>query len=134
MYPFSDYELRKIEQLPEEIADLAQKYPIDIVNVAESLEEPPFPENYIPEIIEVYYGDSEVSDILVVQGEIRSFTTRELEENEAVIAVHIDGKWVYIEIEGKELINKLDGIVLPSVIADVPTLAQSIAAKKIPLI
>ncbi len=134
MYPFSDYELRKIEQLPKEIADLAQKYPIDIVNVAESWEELSFPENYIPEIIEVYYGDSAVSDVLVVNGEIQSFTTRELEENEAVIAVHIDGKWAYIQIEGKELINKLDEIILPSVIADVPTLAQSIAAKRIPLI
>jgi hypothetical protein len=125
-YKFSEDELRSIAKLPTKIAKLAYKYPIDIINVAESWSAPPYPENYIPEIIEIFYGENEESDILIHNGQLKEFNPRNLDENMPLIAVQIDGQWAYIQIEGEEVINRLDNVILPSVLLDPSILVKSI--------
>lgn len=109
----TEYEHKIISKLPSEIASLADKYPIQVMNVANSWEIQPLPENYIPHYISVFCGDSEESSIFFLDGELVDYTPVNVERKNTSLSVRIDGNFVYIEIEGQEILNKLGGVVLP---------------------
>ncbi|RUR72658.1 hypothetical protein DSM107007_56720 [Nostoc sp. PCC 7120 = FACHB-418] len=71
MNKFSDYELSLLAKLPLDIAALANEHRIDIMNAAECWDEPPFPDNYIPEMIEIYYGNTPRPSCVYCQWRIR---------------------------------------------------------------
>ncbi|GAX39001.1 hypothetical protein [Nodularia sp. NIES-3585] len=129
MTNFSAYDLKQIAKLPPAIAALAEKYPSDILNAAEVWDEPPFPENHIPEIIEIYYGETEVSDVLIINGEIKDFRVRDVDDN-TPISVLIDDQHTYLQIEGKEIMNRLGGVILPELFIDPTTLIKSVLGEK----
>ncbi|MBD2438854.1 hypothetical protein [Nostoc sp. FACHB-110] len=125
MSEFSDYELQLLSKLPLDIALLANNYRIDILNAAEFWDEPPFPENYVPELVEIYYEDAESPHVFIRNGKLEDYTLIASETNAKSIAVQIDHQWAYIQIEGQEILNRLGGVVLPEVIVDLPTLTNS---------
>ncbi|MCF2151948.1 hypothetical protein IQ276_037195 [Desmonostoc muscorum LEGE 12446] len=123
-YPFSEYDLREIAKLPSDISALANKYPCEIINVADAWNDDPFPDGYIPRIFEIYYGTSENANVYIVDGVLQEYNVPEFEGNAPSVSVLFDGNFAYIEIEGREILNKLGGAVLPSVTINPSTLVQ----------
>jgi len=111
----TEYERNKIAKLPAKIAELADRYLIQVLNVADSWDKKPLPENYTPHYVSVYCGDNEDSSMLVLDGELIDFTPVEAERKSTSLSIKIDGTFVYIEIEGQEILNKLGGVVLPEI-------------------
>jgi hypothetical protein len=129
-YTISPADLEQIAKLPPEIAALAPKYPIQLVNVADSWNNKPLPENYIPRDIEVYCGDSEEVLIYVLEGEILDFNPVEADRKSTSLSVRIDGDFVYIEIEGKEILNKLGGVILPEISFSPEEILQNLVTER----
>lgn len=126
MTKFSPDELENLAKLPPEIAALADKYPVEIVNAAEFWNDPLFPDNYIPHLVEIYYGNTDGPDVFVMDGELISFHMRHLEAVTPIIAVQIDDQWAYIQIKGQEILNRLGGVVFPDVIINPTTFLHSV--------
>ncbi|MBD2303437.1 hypothetical protein [Nostoc sp. FACHB-190] len=122
---FSDYELQLLSKLPLDIALLANNYRADILNAAEFWDEPPFPENYVPELVEIYYGDADSPHVFIRKGKLEDYSLIDSDANAKSIAVQIDHQWAYIQIEGQEILNRLGGVVLPEVIIDPIALTNS---------
>ncbi|MFN6572021.1 hypothetical protein [Dendronalium sp. ChiSLP03b] len=127
-FPLSDYQLQVISKLPLEIAALADKYPSDIFNAAEYCDRPPFPDGYIPHFIEIYYReDADNSDVLIIDGVIKDYKiSDEAHTKDQFIGMQIDDEWAYIQIEGRVILNRLGGLILPNVLADSATLINSV--------
>jgi len=126
MNKFSDYELSLLAKLPLDIAALANEHRIDIMNAAECWDEPPFPYNYIPEMIEIYYGNTPSPHVFIVNGELEDYRLDDLDLNTKSIAVQIDDQWAYIQIEGQEILNRLGGVILPDVVIEPTALLNSV--------
>lgn len=126
MNNLSEYELQLLTKLPLDIVALVNNYRTDVINAAEFWNEPPFPENHIPEFIEIYYGDAESPHIFIMNGEIKDYKVSNLPDNTKSISVLIDDQWAYIQIEGKEILNRLGGVVLPDVLVSPSTLINSL--------
>lgn len=114
-FSLTEYERNKISKLPAEIAALADRHLIQVLNVADSWDKQPLPENYSPHYISVYCGDDEDSSILVLDGELIHYTPVKAERKSTSLSIKIDGNFVYIEVEGQEILNKLGGVVLPEI-------------------
>ncbi|MBD2451149.1 hypothetical protein H6G76_29270 [Nostoc sp. FACHB-152] len=113
-YPLNQRDWQIISKLPPEIASLADRYPSEILNTADSWDEEPFPNGYIPESIEVYCGDEEV--VFIIDGLLDFYQPTTIGRNSTSLTVMIDSNFAYIEIEGKEILNKLGGVVLPDIV------------------
>lgn len=53
-YEFSESDLQRIIKLPAWIQTLKDKYPVSVVNTADTWEEQPLPEDYIPKEVEIF--------------------------------------------------------------------------------
>lgn len=114
-YPLGDDDWQRITaKFPPDIAVLAQKYPCEIYNALDALDSEPLPHNYIPKAIDVYNDVDDEPVFQVWEGELERYVPSE-RKNAAAIQVGSDGNWVYIEIEGKVILNKLGGVILPEV-------------------
>jgi hypothetical protein len=125
MKNLSEYEWQLLTKLPLDVAALVDNYHTDIINAAEFWNEPPFAENYIPEFIEIYYGDAESPHIFIVNGELKDYDVNLL-DNTKSISVLVDDQWAYIQIEGQVILNRLGGVVLPDVLVSPSTLINSL--------
>ena len=125
-YTLSYSEIEDIRKMPDWVGELAQKYPVEIVNASEVWEREKFPRNYIPETIEIFYGNPERPQIVVFGNEVVTFLVTPPEIK--TITVFIDSYCAYVEVEGKEIVNKLGGVILPEVIVE-PSRLISIAIK-----
>ncbi|MBA3920214.1 MAG: hypothetical protein H0X31_00325 [Nostocaceae cyanobacterium] len=114
----SRYQLEQIKKLPPEMIMWASKYPVEIVNLAESLDDDELPSNYVPEMLEVYYGVQDSPSIFVHNGVLKDFDMETARKQNPSVSVMVDDRWVYIEIEGNILLNKINGIILPDVSID----------------
>ncbi|MBD2596049.1 hypothetical protein H6G74_17200 [Nostoc spongiaeforme FACHB-130] len=128
MIEFSDYELKALSKLPFDIAVLANNelYRNSLMNAADYWDEPPFPENHIPEFIEVYYGDADSPHIFIVNGELQDYDVANLPDTSKTISVLVDDQWTYIEIEGKVILNRLGGAILPDILVSPSSLVDSL--------
>jgi hypothetical protein len=114
-YPLSDDDWQRITaKFPPDIAVLAHNYPCEIYNALEALDNEPLPNNYIPQAIDVYNDVDEEAIFQVWEGKLERYVPTE-RKNAAAIQVGIDGNWVYIEIEGRVILDKLGGVILPFV-------------------
>lgn len=123
-YHFSEYDLREIAKLPSDIAVLANKYPCEIINIADAWNDDPFPDGYIPRIFEIYYGTSDDANVYIVDGVLQDYNVPEKDGHTSSVSILFDGNFAYIEIEGREILNKLGGAVLPHVTIDPSTLVN----------
>lgn len=126
-YSLNQQDRAIISLLPAEIAALADKYPSEILNTAESWDEEPFPCGYIPEFIDVYCGDESV--VFIADGELKFYQPIVIARNLTSLTVMIDSNFAYIEIEGKEILNKLGGVILPDMITSPSALMIEIAGE-----
>lgn len=127
-YDFVPCELEAIAKLPVEMQALKDKYPIQIVNVADYFFEPPLPEGYVPEILEIFYDLASEPAMLFLHGKLDCFTPQAPDPNASLVAVMADGHWVYTEIEGKVLLDRRGGLVLPEVAVNPDALLQASVA------
>jgi len=116
---FSKYELEQLKKLPPEVIMWASKYPIEIINVAESLDDDTLPHGYVPKMVEVYYDIKAAPSIFVHNGVLEDFDIESARKQQQSISMMVDNIWVYIEVEGNIVLNKLGGIVLPNITVDV---------------
>ena len=125
-YKLSDIELQEIAtKMPPDIVALSNKYPIEVLNAAEFLETPPLPDNYTPKIVEIYYANTESPGVFIKEGKLENYVIREPDKDRNLIAVMLDYEWTYIQIEGKVILNRLGGVILPDVLIDPKTLIHS---------
>lgn len=122
---FNEYELGLLSKLPLDVVALAGKYRTDILNAGEFFDEPPFEDGYVPELIEIYYGDAESSHVFVKDGILQEYNLIDLDSNSKSISVQIDSQWAYIEIEGQVILDRLGGVKLPEVIVNPAALTKS---------
>ncbi|MBW4458325.1 MAG: hypothetical protein KME55_40245 [Nostoc indistinguendum CM1-VF10] len=95
-------------------------------NVVDSWDEEPIPDGCSLESFEIYYGTANIPQICVVNGVLKQYELPEVEENNSSITMISEGDFVYIEIEGKEFINKIRGVILPQVITNPSVLLNNI--------
>ncbi|MCC5640008.1 hypothetical protein LC593_30105 [Nostoc sp. CHAB 5844] len=126
-YPLTERDRAMISKLPPEIAALANKYPSDIFNAAESWNDPSFPDNYIPETIEIFCDNESV--VFIQDGELQDYQPTIAERNSTTITVIIDSNFAYIEIEGQEILNKLGGVIFPDIFVSHSELILEIAGE-----
>ncbi|WP_414541659.1 hypothetical protein [Nostoc sp. CCY0012] len=117
-------------KLPSDIATFANKYFIqyfnEFVNTIDSWHDEPLPDGYIPHSFEIYYGTSHSPHIHIVDGVLEEYTLPELEKNSPSVTLIIDSNFVYIEVEGKEILNKIGGAILPKIITNPSLLLSSL--------
>jgi len=125
-YEFSECDLQRIIKLPTWIQELKDKYPVSVVNTADTWEQQPLLVDYIPREIEVFYGDDvDDSDLFIRDGKLYSFSLREpVDAN--VIQVLIDGNWAYIQVEGQIVLDRLGGVILPEVVVNPEAILHSV--------
>jgi len=108
-----------IEQtLPPELQEFGYAYPNATFNAARAWNLPALTET--PQDIEIYYGDeSDGPDRYVVGDRIKGFSWEEPSADDLnVIQVAGDDDWIYIEVEGWVLLDRIQGVSLPEAIAD----------------
>lgn len=115
-YELSPAQIEEIDsKLPPQFAALKDKYPVAISNAAEYYDAPPFEEGYVPEIIEVYYGEeADSAGILAWNGSV-SVDLNNYQPNSLVLMKQIDGQWAYIQIGSIILLDRAIGVVLPPI-------------------
>lgn len=109
-------QLEDIKELPLEFQLLAQKYPNSIASAALDWSEPPLSESEPITEISVYYtDDGEEPDIFINhQGELEDFITNIPHSND-VLCISVSGRWAYIELEGKVILDRIKNFQLPLV-------------------
>lgn len=128
MREFSEYELGVLSNLPMDLAVLANQESnrVSMINAAEYYNEPPFPDNYIPEFIEVYYQDADSPHIFIVKGQLKDYNVANLPDVTKTVSVLIDDEWAYVEVEGHVILNRLGGVILPDVLVNPSNLVDSL--------
>jgi len=106
------------KKLPRELQQLGYAYPNAAFNAATDWDQPPLTQT--PQDIEIYYGDeSDGPDREVVGGRLDIFSWEEPSADDLnVIQVAGDDDWIYIEVEGWVLLDRIQGVSLPEAIAD----------------
>lgn len=115
-YELSPAQIEEIDsKLPPQFAALKDKYPVAISNAAEYYDEPPFEEGYVPELIEVYYGEeADSAGIFAWNGSV-SVNLNNYQPNSPVLMKQIDGQWAYIQIGSITLLDRAGGVILPPI-------------------
>jgi len=107
------------QTLPPELQEFGYAYPNATFNAAVDWNQPVLTET--PQHVEVYYGDeSDGPDREVIGGQLDSPSLEEPSADDLnVIQVCADGHgWIYIEVEGWVLLDRIQGVSLPEAIAD----------------
>ena len=112
-YEFALYELQQIALLPLDIQALKDKYPVDIANVAEYYFEPPLELGYKPTVVEFFYDDASEPEMMILDGKLDCLEPRKPNPNYPLTAMMVDGHWVYMEIEGRVLLDRRGGMIMP---------------------
>jgi hypothetical protein len=112
----------EFNQLFPDMSDFANTYFIkhynEFINAVDSWDEEPFPDGYIPHNIEVYYCKAHSPHIYIVDGVLEDYDLPDLSENNSSVTLIIDSIFAYIQIEEKEILNKLGGVILPEIITN----------------
>lgn len=127
-YELSPAQIEEINsKLPTQFATLKDKYPSAIYNAAEAWDLSPYPEGYVPKTIEVYYEDDANGPAMSIDN--GKLTYIELEDpvaNPVMILMEIDAHPAYIQLEGRVILNRIGGALLPAVAVNAEVLLQSV--------
>jgi hypothetical protein len=113
-YPFDEAELAAIATLPPKVQALADTYPTVFENFAADYQLPPLPPGTRVEHLEFYYGTENVTgpELFISDGELHS-TELSADSNTNVIQVLGSDGWLYIKVEGYEILNRWLDACLP---------------------
>lgn len=111
------------KKLPRELQQLGYAYPNAAFNAATDWDQPPLTQT--PQDIEIYYGDESLEpDRIVVGDRIKGFSWEEpsADDLNVIQVCSDDGRggygWIYIEVEGQVLLDRIQDTPLPKAIAD----------------
>lgn len=127
-YHLSPHQIEEIEsKLPPQYAALKDKYPVAISNVAEYWDIPSYPSGYVPQLIEIYYEDeADDSAIFIKNGQLVSIRLENTVKDPTVIMMEIDDQWAYIQLEGRIILDRRGGAILPDVVVNPSVLLSTI--------
>ncbi len=127
-YHLSPHQIEEIEsKLPPQYAALKDKYPVAISNAAESWDIPSIPSGYVPQLIEIYYEDeADDSTIFIKNGQLVSIRLENTVKDPTVIMMEIDDQWAYIQLEGRIILDRRGGAILPDVVVNPSVLLSTI--------
>ncbi|WP_193200526.1 hypothetical protein [Nostoc sp. MG11] len=127
----SEHERILINKLPAHIAALADKYPSEIINVADNWNNPCLPDDYVPRIVEVYTSEDSFDPVIdMIDGVLTRYKLSEANEPPHAITLMFDSDFVYIEIEGKEVFNKMGNVPFPEILVNPSSLINSLFARE----
>ena len=129
-YELCEHDLKKIALLPLWIQQLKDRYPLAVYNTSDAYYLPSYPEGYHPEEIDFYYGDDYQGADLYFEGGQLINLNLETPSDPRVIQMRIDGDWVYIQVEGQVILDRLDGVILPEIVINHEVLLCSILTFK----
>jgi len=117
IYQLSDAQIREIEhKLPPEIAALKEQHPIAISLVADYYDAPPFPQGYVPKLIEVYFDElADGPGIIYRQEKGLVFDFDFYQPNCSAFFMDVDHQVAYVRLGSLVLLNRVEGIVLPDI-------------------
>lgn len=132
-YQLPPDELEAIQaNLPPQFAVLKNEYPMCIGAAATNWGNPPYPEGYIPEIIDVYYSEDALGPNMTIEkGKLTKIEFEEIAASPEIVVVEIDYEIAYIQIRGRAILNRIGGAILPAVIAS-PELLLKASMKTLP--
>ncbi|NBD15518.1 MAG: hypothetical protein GVY04_05035 [Cyanobacteria bacterium] len=118
------------EKLPPSFLGFKDQYPVSLTNAVDEWDTPPYPEGYIPHSVDVYFQEDALGpDLIIEAGKLKSLNFDAWADSPDVIVVEIDDQFAYIQLEGRVILDRLGGVVLPDVFVDPELLlkeAQSI--------
>lgn len=102
------------DRLPPQFATLMSRYPSTIFNAADYWDKPKFPQGYVPKFIAIYYQDSAPSASIVWRnGRLDKVEIEQIPINPDVIQVMIEATWGYIQVQGKVILDRTEGVQFP---------------------
>ena len=90
-------------------------YPNAVVNAKSGAMHPPLSAKYQAREIEFYIGDASGDSVCHFKDGKLLYLNIENAKNEPVYQVLIDNSWAYIEADGKILLDRLNGFILPQI-------------------
>ena len=114
-YPLNQYQIDLInKKLPAEFAALKYRYPVSIYNAASHWDKQKFHLGYVPKRIAIYYDESsDGPSVSWWRGEPMRVQTEEIPIKPDVIQVDVDYIWTYIQVQGKVILDRTQGIEFP---------------------
>ncbi len=127
-YHLSPEQISEIEsKLPPQYAALKDKYPICLDNAALAWDLPPYPSGYVPKSIDVYYDENAHGPAMCIEdGHLTYMEIEDPATAPTTIMMDIDDETAYVQIEGRVILNRIGGAVLPDVATNPETLLKSI--------
>lgn len=102
------------DRLPPQFAVLMSRYPSTIFNAAHHWDKPKFPQGYVPQRIAIYYQESApAASIVWRNGQLEKVEIEQIPINPDVIQVMIEGTWGYIQVQGKVILDRTEGVQFP---------------------
>ena len=102
------------DTLPPQFAALMSRYPSTIFNAANHYDKPKFPQGYVPKRIAIYYQESApTASILWMNGQLDKVEIEQIPVDPDVIQVMIEGTWGYIQVQGKVILDRTEGVQFP---------------------
>lgn len=112
----TEYQLSKIYELPIEVQKIKDRYPLAVYNAADAWKIPALPDSYHPKFINIYCGDNYRGPYLCLKDDVLIYSDLNILLNSAVFHIRIDFSWAYIQVEGKPILNRLGGVILPRIL------------------
>jgi hypothetical protein len=112
---FLDVDWAKCQLLPEWAKKFLDEYPVPCCQAAQWLDFEP-PSLTIPTTIEVYINGDDQPSLIWSAGAVVMGNFERLCQEYTAIAFEVDSVVRYVEIEGRELIDKTEGIIWPECI------------------
>ena len=107
--------------LPPEIAILKDEFPGFIYDVAEYLNIPPYPDNYVPEMVDIYYAEGQDGpSVSIENGVITHYEVVRKATSRDTILVEIDDCVAFVQIRNKVLLDRRGGAILPEILMGDP--------------
>ena len=81
----------------------------------------------MPQLIEIYYEDeADDSTIFIKNGQLVSIRLENTVKDPTVIMMEIDDQWAYIQLEGRIILDRRGGAILPDVVVNPSVLLSTI--------
>lgn len=114
-YQLNQYQIHLINQkLSSQFAALKYRYPVSIFNAAHHWDKPQFSQGYLPKRIAIYYDETpSAPSILWHDGKLVRVRIEEIPLEPDVIQVEVDDIWTYIQVGGKVILDRTQGIIFP---------------------
>ncbi len=121
MYELAPAQIEEIDSiLPPQFARLRDKYPLTIYNISEVWDLPSHPAGYVPQFIDIYYEDCSGRQpaIKIKDGKLTYVELSDPVTDPTLIYLTIEDDPAYVQIEGRVILNRLGGTVLPDVLTN----------------